>query len=373
MVVSRYGILTLDALYIMDKILAAVVALSKFGWIVDNVGGDGASENRSALKQLGTISARELLKDVIVDLYEENDEILDKLPLDLTIGFRHPIHPDVIVFICADMPHLIKKIVNAFDRSSKPRNKTSLCFRGKPISLGIIQKMWEVSSDGNGSSAINIFRKFTRDHFEKNAFNQIRVYLAAQITSLTTIDLLTTDELLDKCKFTKEDMLPTIDVVKKLDQMIDIMNAKGFHRNKKKEGEVINSPKHRHLKELLNLLVLFTEWKREAGSLKFHFITRESYEDMSWMVFAVVGVASTYLKTDSSRRFDQGRSGSDCCEHHFANIRMRYQSASLIDCEVGTANAQTSRSNTFTTKSNASTAGTRKETRNELLAPIIRK
>ena len=120
-------------------------------------------------------------------------------------------------------------------------------------------------------------------------------------------------------------------------------------------------------------MVLFTKWKREAGTFKHHFITRKSYKDMSWMVFLVVGVALTYLKMDSSRRFDQGRSGLDCYEHHFANIRMRYQSDSLIDCEVGTVNAQTSRSNTFTTKSNASTAGTRKETRNELFAPIIRK
>ena len=73
-----YGILSLDASYIMDKIVSACVALSKFGWIVDNVGGDGASENRSALKQLGTITARDLLKDVIVDLYGGQDGILDK-------------------------------------------------------------------------------------------------------------------------------------------------------------------------------------------------------------------------------------------------------------------------------------------------------
>ena len=138
-------------------------------------------------------------------------------------------------------------------------------------------------------------------------------------------------------------------------------------------GEVINSPKHRHLIELLDLLALFTDWKKEAGSSKHQFITRESYEDMTWMVYAVVGVASQYLKEDGHRNFDQGRSGSDCCEHHFANIRMRYSSASLIDCEVGTANAQTSRSNTFTTKSNANTAGARKETKNELFAPLTRK
>ena len=100
---------------------------------------------------------------------------------------------------------------------------------------------------------------------------------------MTTIGLLNTDELLDKCKFTKEDVSPMIDVIKKLEQMIDIMNAQGFHRNKKKDGEVINSPKHRHLKELLDLLVmlLFTKWKREAGTLKFRFIMRGSFEDMS--------------------------------------------------------------------------------------------
>ena len=93
---------------------------------------------------------------------------------------------------------------------------------------------------------------------------------------MTTIDLLNTDELLDKCKFTKEDVSPMIDVIKKLDQMVDIMNAKGFHQNKKKDGEVINSPKHRHLKELLDLLVLFTKWKREAGVCKHYFITCKS-------------------------------------------------------------------------------------------------
>ena len=62
--------------------------------------------------------------------------------------------------------------MHSIDRQSQEK-KTSLFFRGKPISLGIIQKMWEVSSDGNGSSAIDIFGKFSHDHFEKNALNQM--------------------------------------------------------------------------------------------------------------------------------------------------------------------------------------------------------
>ena len=54
--------------------MPATVALSKYGWIVNCVGGDGASENRLTLKQLGTISARELLADTIVDLYGGPDK-----------------------------------------------------------------------------------------------------------------------------------------------------------------------------------------------------------------------------------------------------------------------------------------------------------
>ena len=75
--------------------------------------------------------------------------------------------------------------------------------------------MWKASSDGDGSSLINVFRKFTRDHFEKNAFNQMRVYLAAQITSLTTVELLSNEELLHKCKYTKDDVAPMIEIIKK--------------------------------------------------------------------------------------------------------------------------------------------------------------
>ena len=84
----------------------------------------------------------------------------------------------------------------------------------------------------------------------------------------------------------------------------------------------------------------------------------------------MVGVALKYLKSDGSRNFDQGRSGSNCYELHFANIGMRYQSTSLIDYKVGTANAETSRSSTSTTKSNANTAGTKKKTANKLFAQI---
>ena len=91
------------------------------------------------------------------------------------------------------------------------------------------------------------------------------------------------------------------------------------------------------------------------------------------MVFAVVGVSTLYLKTDGSCKFDQGRSGSDCCEHHFGNIRMRYTSANVQNCEHATAKATTSRSNTFNITGRTNTSGARKETKSELFSTMYKK
>ena len=88
---------------------------------------------------------------------------------------------------------------------------------------------------------------------------------------------------------------------------------------------------------------------------------------------AVAGVTFKYLKDDKSFVFDQGRSGSDCCEHHFGNIRMKYNSANIQNCEHGTAKATTARSCSFSIKSRTNTSGARKETQAELFEPMYKK
>ena len=201
----------------------------------------------------------------------------------------------------------------------------------------------------------------------------MRVSFASQITSPTTIRMLRDRQLLEKCNMTDEMVAPFIEIIDKLDETVDIMNAKSEHNGVRKKGRIINSPKHKHLMELLELLSLFTSWKKEAGAFKERTITSESYEDLTWMVFSVVGVATTFLEEDGSQMFDQGRSGSDVLEHHFSNICSKFPSAILQNCEIGTANAQACRSNTFNTKSGGNTAGSRNETVQELFGDIVRK
>ena len=51
--------------------------------------------------------------------------------------------------------------------------------------------------------------------------------------------------------------------------------------------ERINHPKHCHITELFGAMRVFEEWKAECGWLNKKFITRETYEDLKWLIFAV--------------------------------------------------------------------------------------
>ena len=83
----------------------------------------------------------------------------------------------------------------------------------------------------------------------------------------------------------------------------------------------INSPTHPHLYELLDILQVFIEWKKEAGKDNKKYITWQSSEDISWLVFGIVGIAHTYLREDKSCTTKQRSAGTDDCEHEFAHIK----------------------------------------------------
>eukprot|EP00957_Ditylum_brightwellii_P067645 5134540-Ditylum_brightwellii.AAC.2 len=87
------------------------MALWHFGFAADNVTGNGASENRSAFKTIPNTSAEKLIGHHFT---EKQNKLL---PMKQNIAFYHPafIHENkkIVIFIGGEMPHLIKKIVNA--------------------------------------------------------------------------------------------------------------------------------------------------------------------------------------------------------------------------------------------------------------------
>ena len=120
----------------------------------------------------------------------------------------------------------------------------------------------------------------------------------------------------------------------------------------------------------MKILAIFYEWKNEAGKFSERFVARETYKDLVWLIGGLVCACTMYLKEDKSLILAQERCTSDDCEFHFGNIRSRNPSASVKDCEHGTAHAQATRTHTFSTRGTGNNSGKRKESKSELFAPM---
>ena len=137
--------------------------------------------------------------------------------------------------------------------------------------------------------------------------------------------------------------------------------------------ECINSPTHPHLYELLEILELFYEWKKEAGEDKKKYITWQSSEDISWLIFGIVGIAHIYLCKDKSRTMKQRSAGTDDCEHEFAGIKSKNNKPTQQDCRNYTARMTGARTSTFTTINKSNTSGDKVIFTEEITAPIKKK
>ena len=364
--VARYGLAALNANFLIREIRKIIMSLALYGFVVDTITGDGASENRLTFKTLATITARDILSD-----HFTADE-LKGLPLDFKIGFNHP-HPmlEVIIVIGGEMPHWVKKFRNAFDNKSR-----DLKFRGKAMALVMIYEIWLASGDQRMNVTASLRRYiFTHDHFNLNAYLKMRVFLAVQIPSATCIRMIK-----DHCEDTSNDAViadyqPMIDLFTKVDRLVDIWNGTNHKKGKVRNVELINKPKHRHITELFDVLRLFEEWKKEGkGKFTKNFITKQTYEDLVWMVFGIAAVACLNLDEDGSKTMHQGRGGTDVNENFFS--RMRYinsnptmQQAREAASQVTSGSGMHIRAFQSNNRGNSGTAEGG-ETAEDLLAPL---
>ena len=327
-VVARYATGSgITAEFLVPKIRDIISALYVHGFIVVNICGDGATENRSSFKQLATLIARDIFGSRCDNCTKTSQQstklsLLDNLPNDkLPIAFLHPCDSTIKVFIGGEMPHLVKKIVNRLERTSSVKNKVDLKFRGEELSLEMIKDAWMWDDDGFGA----IRKTFlTEDHFFLNAYSRMRVHLAVQVLSSSVVSLIDGYSL-EKGANIQRKYEPLKTIVKACDRLVDIWSA-----NYAKKCECINSSCHPHLKELHTILLLFAEWKNDSKT-KDEFITGESWEDLCWLVYAMEGIATEYLLKDKSRRMMQRRGGSDVCENEFAAFRQSNSNGTEYD------------------------------------------
>lgn len=275
------------------------------------IGCDGAAEIRSALHLVENVSAKDVLDDVF------SPDELAGLPMDFMVGYKHPSEgcEDITILFGGDMPHWVKKFRNAFDNKSR-----KLTYNGKVMRLAMLQEIWEESE----SPGTNLRKtRFTYDFFELDSYKKMRVFLATGFASNSMVEMIK-----EYCTDGKGDIKqyePMIELLSSVDRLVDICNGYGVeqktHSNKKRNAGPIDKPRHGMVLELLKTLQLFESWKDQCGGFKKTYLTRQTHEDLRWLVFGIVGYAALYLKEDGSVVVDQGRFGSDTMEHLFALIR----------------------------------------------------
>ena len=200
----------------------------------------------------------------------------------------------------------------------------------------------------------------------------MRVHLAVQVVSNSMVRLI--NDYAKICGGEKKYESLKLMIIK-IDRLVDIMNNTDVsNRGEKKGCKMIDSPDHFHIQELLDIMVFFGKWKDEAKDKDDNYITWQCHEDLSWLIFATIGIARTYLKEDKSRRMCQRKSGTDDCEHEFAGSRLRNPKPTQGDMRKVTARrAGTRSSSAFTNLNKSNTSGDKSIYVDELIRPIRKK
>ena len=113
-IAARCGVKKLNSHHLNLKLKEVIATLWLFGFVVTTIGSDGAAENRSLFKGLATRSINDL-----VDQQKLPPRFLDYKINSCKIAFSYPHNKesdeDILIFIQSDMPHIVKKFMNALE------------------------------------------------------------------------------------------------------------------------------------------------------------------------------------------------------------------------------------------------------------------
>ena len=124
-----------------------LIELDNYNLAVCVVVGDGAGENATFFDGTTTETISKYIS-------EELSALCHHVSLDdLMTVMLHPV-ADEPIFIIEDMPHVIKRLTNALERSSKPKAKRDLRWNGEPINLSMIRAVWEARGGKSRSTVV---------------------------------------------------------------------------------------------------------------------------------------------------------------------------------------------------------------------------
>jgi hypothetical protein len=205
---------------IRNSIHSVILACHNAGLGVCNVTGDGAGENVKVFAEMSKVDCLQYIDTATMAKFPAIEFEAEKL-----LAMEHPVTREP-VFVLEDMPHVVKRIVNALEMSSNPRSKRKLRWSGNPLNLWMIQNCWEAT---DGRSLRMQDTKLTMRHFVKDAFSRMKVYLATQVVSDSVVQMIKralADDEAD-CHYDDWQYTAIIELAAHVNNLVDIINGRG--------------------------------------------------------------------------------------------------------------------------------------------------
>jgi hypothetical protein len=240
----------------------------------------------------------------------------DELPWDMMVAYPHPTKEDVTVVAAADMPHAVKKQVNAVENSGKPNSQRDLHLDGLPIQLRMGRDVWMLTPDYNHEGGIRLYRKLNADVFDKTAKTRMRFGLASRALGGTMKKCIIAYKSKNSKLASPSTYDSYIELCTQTDKFVDVMNG-----NRQKGCSNITSPNHEHVFDLLDYVKFLTRWKRQADALNNPnlYFAPSTHQDSCWTALSIVILARGQLP----KGYDivQCRCGTDYLEKTFCISR----------------------------------------------------
>ena len=243
------------------------------------------------------------------------------IELGLLVAFEHPTRPGEYIFVLPDMPHLVKRIVNALEASNPSNNnkRAIVKYDGgmlKPVCTKLLQQIDELLH--RGSSTI---RQWPIIEWDGNAYSKMNVKRAFNILSATVAR--TTQAVVDDDQYDvkgREMYGPIIELAAKVNRLVDIFNSAG-----EKGAPIVDSPSHFLLNEAISILGYFGDWRADLNGRvdnpESAFFPKGIYDDLNSLILGFTALARCHLGRFPSSSVVQRRCNQDCCEHHFSHQR----------------------------------------------------
>ena len=282
MVIARESCCTINPLRLRRLNDATINNLNVYNVGIASVTGDGASENITFNEISCTVRLGDFITTNTRSLFEKYHL---KEYLDYKAAKIDPYTGDLIFFM-EDMPHVVKRLVNALYDSSKESTTRNLHHGDHCMNLRMIEQVWEKT--GGTSQGVHTTH-LTGAHFDKDNFSKMRVYLCVQVVSGSVLrmfesafdDPITTAQL----PFQKDEYAPLLHFITHVNNFVDILNGRGGKHFTPTEGLPI-------IESLLKIFEWFDRWKKlnESSNLsEKNFLAKQTWEGLERIICCYVG------------------------------------------------------------------------------------